>query len=304
VLHGAEMKLLPAVAGVVAFASLASAQSALKFDVASVKPAPKGLPRSTMDGGPLPAGPFNLSGHDPGRITWTNVRLMRMIQVAYDSPVDQISGPPWLDSEGYNIVAALPGTTSASDFRVMVQNLLVERFKLAIHRETKQVSGYALEIAKNGLKIKPSTGAETTPSNEPCKVCNALIVVDQSGFPAPRPGNPYFLPGARFEAAIPVDGKYRVSVLNAPMPEIAAYLGRFAGSPAEDQTGLTGKYDAHVEFVPPPSGAAAAGDNTAADPGADLFGAVQSQLGLKLAPKKVPVEMLVVDHAEKIPTEN
>jgi uncharacterized protein (TIGR03435 family) len=296
------MKLLLAVTGVVAFANLASAQTAPKFDVASVKPAPKGLTRVSMDGGPLPAGPFNLSGHDPGRITWTNVRLMRMMQVAYDFPSDQISGPAWLDSEGYNIVAAFPVGTSVSDFRVMVQNLLAERFKLSIHRETKEVSGYALEIAKNGLKIKPSTGAETTPSNEPCKMCNALMVVDQNGFPAPRPGNPYFLSGAGFEGAIPVDGKYRVSVLNAPMSEVAAYLGRFAGSPAEDQTGLTGKYDVHVEFVPAPSGAA--GDNVAADPGADLFGAVQSQLGLKLVPKKVPVEVLVVDHAEKIPTEN
>jgi uncharacterized protein (TIGR03435 family) len=130
------------------------------------------------------------------------------------------------------------------------------------------------------------------------------MVVDQNGFPAPRPGTPYFLPGAGFEGAIPVDGKYRVSVLNAPMSEVAAYLGRFLGSPAEDQTGFTGKYDVHVEFVPAPSGGAAVGDNTAAEPGADLFGAVQSQLGLKLTPKKVPVEMLVVDHAEKIPTEN
>jgi uncharacterized protein (TIGR03435 family) len=297
------MKLLPAVAGVVAFANLASAQTAPTFDVASVKLAPKGLERVSMDGGPLPAGPFNLSGHDPGRITWTNVHLKRMMQVAYDFPSDQISGPAGLDSEGYNIVAAFPAATSASDFRVMVQNLLAERFKLTIHRETKQVSGYALEVGKNGLKIKPSTGAETMPSKEPCKVCNALMVVDQNGFPAPRPGTPYFLPGAGFEAAIAVDGKYRVSVLNAPMSQIAAYLGRFAGAPAEDQTGLAGKYDVHVEFVPAPFGAAV-GDNTAAEPGADLFGAVQSQLGLKLVSKKVPVEMLVVDHAEKMPTEN
>jgi uncharacterized protein (TIGR03435 family) len=148
------MKLLLTVAGFVAFANLASPQSAPRFDVASVKPAPKGLTRASMDGGPLPAGPFNLSGHDPGRITWTNVRLMRMMQVAYDLPSDQISGPAWLDSEGYNIVAAFPATTSVSDFRVMVQNLLAERFRLTIHRETKQVSGYALEVAKNGLKIK------------------------------------------------------------------------------------------------------------------------------------------------------
>ena len=238
----------------VALEFLASAQVASKFEVASVKPAPKGLERSSMDGGPLPAGPFNLSGHDPGRITWTNVRLMRMMQVAYDFPSDQISGPGWLDTEGYYIVATFPPSTSSADFRGMVQNLLADRFQLAVHRETKQVSAYALEVTKNGLKIKPSTGAEIPPSNEPCSVCNVLMVVDRNGYPAPRPGNPYFLPGASFEAAIPVNGKYRVTVINAPMPMIAAYLARFTGLPGQDQTGLTGNYDVHVGIHAPALG--------------------------------------------------
>jgi uncharacterized protein (TIGR03435 family) len=178
-----------------------------------------------------------------------------------------------------------------------VQNLLVERFKLASHRETKWVSGYVLEIAKNGLKIRPS-GDPATPVavGKDGKASGPLTTVDQNGFPAPRPGNAIFLPGAAFQATISVDGKYRATALNSTMPEIAAFLARFDGLPGEDRTGLNGKYDVHLEFAPNAS--------NIADPGPGLLDAVQAQLGLKLTPKKVPVEMLVVDHLEKVPTEN
>jgi len=129
-----------------------SASAQPRFEVASVKPASPDAVQSSMNGGPMPTGPFNLSGKDPGRITWTNMLLTRMLQVAYDIPADRISRPEWLDSEHYNIVATVPTGTSVGDFRLMVQNLLAERFKLVAHRETKEVSGYALEIGKIGAK--------------------------------------------------------------------------------------------------------------------------------------------------------
>jgi uncharacterized protein (TIGR03435 family) len=303
-----------AAAGLLA-ASLSRVQSAQtpapKFEVASVKPGPPGIERASMNGGPLPAGPFNLSGNDPGRITWTNMGLLRMIQVAYDFPVDQISGPDWLSTERYDIVATIPMGTSVADFRRMVQNLLADRFKLTLHRATKEVSGYALEIGKNGPKIKPSAAApnESRAENkrDESGPSNALMMVDQSGFPAPRPGNPYFLQGDGFQAAISVHGVYRATALNEPMPAIAEFLGRFAGAPAEDRTGLSGKYDLHLEFAPNLPVAGGAGDApvpAAADPGPGLFDAVQAQLGLKLTPKKVPVETLVIDHVEKVPAGN
>jgi uncharacterized protein (TIGR03435 family) len=124
-----------------------------RFEVASVKPGPPdGI--GSMNGGPLPVGPFNQTNHDPGRITWTNVRLGRVIQVAYDFPIDRISGPDWLFDDVITIVATVPVGTSVSDFRLMVQSLLAERFQLTTHRATKQVSGYALEVAKNGPKLR------------------------------------------------------------------------------------------------------------------------------------------------------
>jgi uncharacterized protein (TIGR03435 family) len=288
-----------------------------RFEVASVKPGPPdGI--SSMNGGPLPAGPFNQTNHDPGRITWTNVRLGRVIQVAYDLPINRISGPDWLLGDVVSIVAVVPVGTSVGDFRLMVQNLLAERLKLTVHRETKQVSGYALEVAKNGPKLKASgqdsakdSKGDTKPEStrgEACRGCNAIVVQDQSGFPAPRPGNPMFLPGAGFSATIAVNGKFRASVLNSGAQGIVDFLGNAVGSPVEDRTGLTGTYDVHLEYVPDPSGTAGLGATgtgpLASDPGTGIFDAIQSQLGLKLTPRKVPVETLVIDHAEKVPTEN
>ena len=273
-----------------------------RFEVASVKPGPPdGI--GSMNGGPLPVGPFNQTVHDPGRITWTNVRLGRVIQVAFDIPAARISGPGWLADDVVTIVATVPAGTSVGDFRLMVQNLLAERFQLATHRETKQVSGYALEVAKNGPKLPESAKsvARAEAKQDPgCRGCNAIVMQDATGFPAPRPGNPVFLPGAPFSATIAVNGKYRASVLNGSTQAIADYLGNAIGSPVEDRTGLTGVYDVHLEYVPDAPNPTAA----AAEPGTNIFDAVPSQLGLKLTRAKVPVETLIIDHVEKVPAEN
>jgi uncharacterized protein (TIGR03435 family) len=267
-----------------------------RFEVASVKPGPPGVERASMDGGPLPAGPFNLGGYDPGRITWTNMGLMRMLQVAYDLPAARISAPDWMETERYNIVATMPMGTSVADFRLMVRSLLADRFKLAVHRAAKDVSGYGLEVARGGVKIKDSIADAKGESraDSSCQGCNALVVMDASGFPAPRPGNPLYPPGAGFEDTFNVNGTYRATVLNHSMAGVAAFLGNILGSPVEDRTGLAGIYSFHLEYVPA----------AATDPGADVLDAVQRQLGLRLVSGKVPVETLVIDHAEKVPTEN
>jgi uncharacterized protein (TIGR03435 family) len=274
-------------------AALALAQSATHFEVASVKLSPPNDKFGVMDGGPLSPGPFNMGSHDPNRITWTNTRLIRILMMAYDLPADRISGPGWLESATYDIVATVPPATTVPDFKLMVQNLLADRFKLTLHRETKEVSGYSLELANSGPKLRPIVvGATGTPGTNP------LTIVDQSGFPAPRPGNPMYLPGAGFSATIKVDHMYRATVLNQSMPTIANFLGTAAGMPVEDHTGLTGLYDFHLEYKPNlPTEAAG-------DPAPDLFDAIQTQLGLKLVKRKVPQETLVIDHAEKIPTGN
>ena len=271
-----------------------------------MKPAPPGAQAGRMDGGPLPIGPFNRGGHDPGRITWTNLWLRRLIQVAYDFPLNRISGPDRLDTEKYDIVATIPRGASETDFKQMLQNLLAERFQLAVHRETRERSGYALVVAKNGLKIRESANGVPT-ANTPSAGgpgSNPLMIVDASGYPAPRPGNPIYLPGSGFEATIRANGRFRATVLHHTMAGIAAFLANALGSPVADGTGLTGTYDLHLEYVPRPSGTAPPDPPGAADPGPDLLDAVEQQLGLKLVSQKVPVEFLVVDHAGKVPTEN
>jgi uncharacterized protein (TIGR03435 family) len=325
------MRRLICSAGLVIFsAAVGFAQSPVaqpKFEVASVKPAPPDAVLASMNGGPMDRGPYNQSGDNPTRITWTNARLSRMIQVAYDFPSDRITAPDWLGDVGYDVVATVPAGTTVADFRRMVQNLLAERFKLTVHRGTKEISGYAVEVAKNGLKIKESIKApkdaaltaaiddETKPSARReaalqymatrTEAFNALVSIDQNGFPIPRPGNPMNPPGAGFQTTIAVNGRYRMTALNMPMAKIAEFLGNAAGMPGEDHTGLTGIYDVYLEYVPRSTGdAPAPSPAVAADPGPDVLDAVQEQLGLKLTPKKVPVETLVIDHAEKVPSEN
>ena len=95
---------------------------------------------------------------------------------------------------------------------------------------------------------------------------------------------------------IVVNGRFRATALNQPMSGVADFLGNILGSPVQDQTGLTGKYDLRMEYVPRSA--------DAVDPGPDVLDAIERQLGLKLVSKKIPVEILVIDHAEKIPTEN
>ncbi|MBV8841678.1 MAG: TIGR03435 family protein [Bryobacterales bacterium] len=190
----------------------------------------------------------------------------------------------------------------------MLQHLLVERFNLAVHRETKEVSGYLLQVARNGPKLRESSAREAPRANVQARAdgpSNELMITDANSFPAPRPGNPIYPPGATIEATITVNGRNRATVLNERMPQIAYFLGLHAGAPVKDQTGLNGVYDFHLEYVPRPQSPVPTAPDApanASDPAPDLFDAVQSQLGLKLVPGKVPVEMLVIDRAERTPT--
>jgi uncharacterized protein (TIGR03435 family) len=97
---------------------------------------------------------------DPGRITYNGVTLKMLLKRAYDISPDQISGPDWLDSERYDIVAKVPPGTTPEQFRLMLQNLLAERFELRQHRETKTLPVYLLTVANNGPKLEPT---ETLP---------------------------------------------------------------------------------------------------------------------------------------------
>ena len=199
-----------------------------------------------------------------GRLSAENGTLKRFLQVAYDLNALQISGPGWLDSDRFDLAAKSPQGVPDSDLMPMLQSLLKERFQLTLHRENKEMPVYDLIVAKEGLKIS---------------------VFDPSHIPPTPPRN---------GAASMIIGPMTISGL-------AKTLTPAAGRPVIDKTGLEGRYFCAVTFSPLK---AQTNSNVTEVAPLDIFAAVQQQLGLKLEPAKALREILVVDHAERIPREN
>src|SRR5450759_4338978 len=150
-------------AGLIIFTSCAAfgqaAAESPAFEVASIKPAePQTTGRISvgMHGGP--------GTPDPGQITYTNVSLKNVLLNAYGVKGYQINGPKWLDSERFDIVAKIPKGATKETFKLMLQNLLAERFKLTLHHETKELPMYALVVGKGGSKLKESVEDDATAS--------------------------------------------------------------------------------------------------------------------------------------------
>src|SRR6185369_276003 len=150
----------------------------LTLEVASIKPS------SVPMGGPMRVGSRGGPGTpDPGRYTTENMSLSNLISTAYDLKRYQYSGPSWLDGERFDIVAKVPEGATKEQFRVMLQNLLAERFKVAVHREKKEMQVYELLVAKGGLKIKESV-------EEPAETPPGGPAAGSSGTAAPPPPPP------------------------------------------------------------------------------------------------------------------
>ena len=131
---------------VAASAAFGQPTSTLRFEVASIKPAD-----------PQEMGQIRIGmGGDPGRINYTGVSLKNVLMRAYRVRVYQITGPSWIDNERYNITAKLPDGATQDQVPEMLQNLLADRFKLTLHRETRDQSVYALIPGKNGPKLQKS----------------------------------------------------------------------------------------------------------------------------------------------------
>jgi hypothetical protein len=172
-------------AGLVVFACCAAL--AQTFEVASVKPAAPITGNRIMvmmRGGP--------GTPDPGQITYTNVSLQNVLINAYGVKGFQISGPGWLDSERYDIVAKVPRGATKEQFMGMLQNLLAERFKLTLHREKKDLPMYALVVGKNGPKLKESVDGpapkEGGPVDGPATTMGR-VTMGKDGFPAMPPAS-------------------------------------------------------------------------------------------------------------------
>jgi uncharacterized protein (TIGR03435 family) len=233
-----------------------AAAAPLEFEVASVKPA-KGSNAARV---------VNLAINH-GRANIAASPLRRIIAQAYDvQTVRVLGGPGWLDTDLYDIVAKTDKADASKDeVQAMMQALLADRFKLALHRETKELPVYEVAVAKNGPKLPVASDEEKQ----------------------------------FFES-----GRGRVILQKFSMTGFVNFLANSLGSPVLNKTGLTGIYDFKLEWTDPRfQRAGGVGAPQMMDSGLSLFGAMQEQLGLKMEVKKGPVAVLVVDHVEK-PSEN
>jgi len=290
-------------------AALFGQPAPLSFEVASIKPA-----------APITDGRIMVRmGGDPGRVDWTNVSIRDIVRQAYEVKEYQISGPDWMGSTRFDLSAKLPEGAPRSKVPEMLQNLLAERFKLTVHKETKELPMYALVVGKSGIRMKEAEIDPNAPPPGSGPGPGGPGPGPEGGIRIDRDGKPQFAPGAGRGGQMMImtnNGHLAAKAMN--LTGLVNFLARQVDRPVVDETGLKGSYDFELDFVPermqgmvahmpPPSGGGEGGapsTNNSENNGVSIFTAVQAQLGLKLEAKKGPVELIVVDHVEKTPTEN
>lgn len=289
---------------------------ALTFDVATVKPTAPPEPGKPMMIG-VRGGPGSA---DPGQISGT-VTLSMLLLTAYDVKPYQITGPPWLNMERYDIIAKVPAGATKDQVKVMWQNLLADRFGLTLHHQSKIFQVEEMQIAKGGSKLKETTLKEATPDpiSPEARPPQGLQPfsppkMDKNGVPE------LSAPGLIMMMAMGPAGPTAHMVGKAQTTQqLADMVGNELDRPVVDKTGLAGKYDFVLEFTPNrvrmplgggpfpgpgPNGPAPGGEANPTDPsGVTIVGALQ-QFGLRLVSTKGPLDTLIIDHVEKVPTEN
>lgn len=220
------------------------------FEAASVKPNVSGDSGSSEHG-------------SKGQVVVTNQTFKRLVERAYDVKPFQVMGPGWIETLRFDISAKYPSDMKPDEGPLMLRALLEERFQLAAHRESKNLPGYALVVAKGAFKLKPVA-----------------------------PG------GSQTEGtAVSLTAK------RTSMADLATFAARGTGETVVDQTGIAGVYDFELKWtLDPPT------NDTASDRASILFTALEETLkdtlGVRLQRKKAPVEMVVIDKAERQPTGN
>jgi uncharacterized protein (TIGR03435 family) len=307
----------------------------LAFEVASIKPsAPLDMAKlaQSVAQGQMP----RLGPHvDAARAEYRYMSLRDLMVLAYKVQPNQISGPDWIATQRFDIVAKLPAGTTKDQTNEMLQSLLEERFKLTFHRETKDHPVFALVVAKDGPKLKESPPDPTEPpdANAPLKAGETQMDTDEGPIRISRSsdGSTTLNMGARGTVTTRMDMSTQTMHMEASKVTMAGFaamltqlsqMGGAGGRPIVDMTGLKGNYQVALDFsladlmamarsaMPELAGAGAAAsawqpDATASEPGgaSSIFAAVKA-LGLRLEQRKAPIEQLVIDHVERTPIEN
>ncbi|HET9266802.1 MAG TPA: TIGR03435 family protein [Vicinamibacterales bacterium] len=240
-----------------------AADAPLAFEVATIK----------LSNPDQPGKLFTVRGR---QVLTVNTTLSDLIVFAYDLHQKQIAGgPDWAETQKFDVTGLpqAPGTPSIVQLRGMIRQLLTDRFKLAFHRDKREMPVYAIIVGPNGHKLTRNDN------------------------------NPNGLPGMLFR------GLGNLPVTNATIADFAGVMqSAVMDRPVVDRTGLTGRWDFVIRWTPDESQFGGLGvrvppptDDPNAPPG--IFTAFTDQLGLKLDPTRAPVDVVVIDKVEK-PSEN
>jgi uncharacterized protein (TIGR03435 family) len=211
----------------------------------------------------------------PDSLTMRHITAGDCIRWAYGLQPYEIVGPTWIDPPTdfyYDIVAKAAGPARDDQLKLMLRTLLADRFKLTVHREKRGLPVYLLTVARNGHKLHPADRSETS-RNEPG------------------------------------GGPYQMRFVNVSMPRFAEMLDSpWNSRPVLDRTGLEGGFDFAWDLAPylidPGTGKPILDARGAVDMEDAIVRGLADQLGLRLEPTKAPIDVLVIDHLEKMPTEN
>jgi uncharacterized protein (TIGR03435 family) len=249
-----------------AAAAAAFAQAPPAFDVASIRVTAPG----NREGGGMKRDMKTgaLVTISPDSVSIRNSTLRSITCWAYHVFDYQIKGPDWIGGERYDVMAKTAQPVAEEQLRRMMQTLLADRFKMVTHPESKEMQAYLLQIAKGGIKVKESTSGEGDMDVEPNQQ------------------------------------KMQVTVRRAGISQLIDVLGNVFRAPIVDQTGLKGKYDATFDMMKYMAEMRPTDGGAPPDPQAIVIRGLQEELGLKLEPKKMAVDLVVIDKAEKVPAEN
>jgi len=266
-----------------------------EFEVASIKPS-----------APLDQGKVNVGLHiDGAQVRCVALSLRDYLGIAYRIKATLITGPDWTASERFDISATLPAGSTTAQLPEMFQALLADRFQVKTHRDKKEFPVYALLVGKGALKLK-ETPPDSAKEDEPKGTVSVGATGSGNGVGVNLGnGSSYTVANNRFEGR------------KLTMAIFAGNLERFADRQIVDMTGLTGQYDFAIDFTPedyramllrsavwagvnlPPEAMRLLDNSSPA-----ALGDALQQIGLRLEPRKAPLDVLVIDDALKTPTAN
>ena len=298
----------------------------LSFEVASIKAA------GPLDPIAIQQGKMRIGMKvDKAMVSIDGFSLKDLVRTAYEVKDYQVVGPDWLGTvmgaQRFNVQATMPEGATEKQVPQMLQALLADRFKLVVHRETRDHQVYALVVQKGGAKMKeaepdPPPAADPAEPPEPKKgemvmgTGSSQVRISgsmENGKGVTMKGGPM----GQMKMSM-VDGKMRMEASKMDMPTLVEFATRFLDRPVVDMTELKGSYqvtlDVSQEDLKNVARAAGMGAmmgaadtakaGEASDPGgSSIFNSMQ-QMGLKLEQRKAPLVFIVIDHLEKAPTEN